>query len=161
MKIHLLIFAYICLFLSASCSDENVEKLYNHYRLPNAVVPKQYVLQLITHLDPEQSNAFQYNGNVIILSDITEETNQIILHLRNLTIDEPEIKLKSLKYQDENCITSTAVNSLHDYFILKTCKPLRAGDKYSLEIPFSGVLSSKLNGYYRSKYTDKKSGDER
>jgi Aminopeptidase N len=111
------------------------------YRLPPNVRPKKYSLTLKTDI-PEES----FSGRVVIDIEVAIPTNEIILNAVDLDISEAKI---SLEQGD---------------FLQGTVEPIRETERacitfpstldkglYRLDIGFSGRLSSKLRGFYRSK----------
>ncbi|KAH8351352.1 hypothetical protein KR084_010021 [Drosophila pseudotakahashii] len=130
------------------------ESSYNHYRLPTSLRPQKYYLRILTELEsPEE---LRFSGTSKILIEALENTSNITLHSRDLTIDESQITLREISDEGnlDNCITSTEVNPIHDFYILKTCQELLAGHVYELNLPFSAELNRQLEGYYRSSYLD-------
>lgn len=127
---------------------------YNHYRLPTALRPIKYDLHVLTQL--EYADDFSFNGSVKIQIQVLENTNNITLHSKELTIDETATTLRQITGEDlkNNCVSSTEVNPEHDFYILRTCRQLLAGQVYELSLLFSSTLSDRLRGYYRSSYVD-------
>ncbi|XP_037727912.1 aminopeptidase Ey-like [Drosophila subpulchrella] len=130
------------------------ESSYNYYRLPTSLRPQKYYLSILTKL--ENPEDLRFNGTSKILVEVLENTSNITLHSKNLTINESEITLRQIKGEGnpDNCVTSTSVNPTHDFYILNTCKELLAGHVYELNLPFSAELNRQLEGYYRSSYLD-------
>eukprot|EP00099_Drosophila_melanogaster_P013686 NP_001350853.1 uncharacterized protein Dmel_CG11951 [Drosophila melanogaster] len=127
---------------------------YDHFRLPTALRPQSYDVRILTQL--ENPDDFHFNGTVKIQIEVLQNTHNITLHSKDLTIDDTEITLSQIGGEEttENCITSTAVNPTHDFYILNTCKELLAGQFYELSLPFSAKLQDQLAGYYRSSYVN-------
>ncbi|XP_016983809.1 aminopeptidase N-like [Drosophila rhopaloa] len=127
---------------------------YNYYRLPTTLRPQKYYLRVLTLL--ENPEDLRFAGTVKILIEALQNTRNITLHSKNLTIDESQITLRQIggEGRKENCVSSTSVNPSNDYFILNTCQELVAGNVYKLSLPFSADLSRPLTGYYRSSYKD-------
>ncbi|EDX14831.1 aminopeptidase Ey [Drosophila simulans] len=127
---------------------------YNHYRLPTALRPIKYDLHVLTQL--ENADDFRFGGSVDIRIQVLENSNNITLHSKELTIDETATTLRQIGGEDlkDNCVSSTEVNPEHDFYILRTCRELLAGQVYKLSLRFSSPLSDRLEGYYRSSYVD-------
>jgi len=130
------------------------ESSYNYYRLPTSLRPQKYYLSILTKL--ENPVDLRFNGTSKILVEVLENTSNITLHSKNLTINESEITLRQIKGEGnpDICVTSTEVNPTHDFYILNTCQELLAGHVYELNLPFSAELNRQLEGYYRSSYLD-------
>ncbi|KAH8332337.1 hypothetical protein KR074_001324 [Drosophila pseudoananassae] len=132
----------------------NTDSSYSYYRLPTALRPQKYHLRILTNL--ENPEDLKFAGTVKIIIEALENTNNITLHSKNLTIDESQITLREISGgKEDNCVSSTAVNPAHDFYILKTCQELVAGNIYELSLPFAADLNRQLEGYYRSSYKDR------
>ncbi|XP_030371519.1 aminopeptidase N-like [Scaptodrosophila lebanonensis] len=125
---------------------------YNHYRLPTSLRPQKYNLRVLTQLEDPANLRFE--GDVTILIEALEDTKNITLHAKNLTIDESLIKLREINGDRQICIASTEVNTVHDFYIMHTCQELLAGSTFELTLPFNSELNRQLEGYYRSSYQD-------
>lgn len=132
---------------------------YNYYRLPTALKPLLYNLNLITYLEPSN---LKFKGFITILFDVLEDTNNITLHASNLTIDRQRIMIK--KHNDmsfKHCVESVKTVPFHDYYIIETCELLHQNEKYFLKLFFEGYLNDQLRGYYRSSYIIKETKQKR
>lgn len=126
---------------------------YNHFRLPTALRPQKYNLRVLTHF--EDPDNLRFEGDVKILFKVLENANNITLHAKNLTIDESLITLRDTSSANKkNCVSGTEVNAVHDFYVMRTCEELVAGDVYELTVPFAAELNRQLEGYYRSSYID-------
>lgn len=133
---------------------------YTHYRLPTSIQPDRYKLKIITHL--ENPSNLTFDGQVSIRFKVLEDTKNITLHVQNLTIDESRIQLKS--YDDKKyriCREGIDTVPEQDYYIIRLCDTLRKGQQYKVKLFFSGILSEKLHGYYRSSYVVKDTNETR
>lgn len=126
---------------------------YNYFRLPTALRPLKYNLRVLTHLeDPEN---LRFEGNVKILFKALENTKNITLHSKNLTIDNSLITLRDTSSANKKyCFSGTEVIPAHDFFVMRICEELVAGQVYELTMPFAADLNRQLEGYYRSSYND-------
>lgn len=147
-------FLLFVLAIGLDLSVANSISRYNHYRLPTALRPQRYYLRILTLL--ESPDDLRFAGNVQIVIKALQNTRNITLHSKNLTIDESRITLRQISGAGnmDNCVSSTSVNPTHDYYIFHTCKELLAGNVYKLFLPFSADLTPQLFGYYRSSYKD-------
>ncbi|XP_065722166.2 aminopeptidase Ey isoform X2 [Drosophila suzukii] len=148
------LFFVLAIGLGLCSSTANSVSGYNYYRLPTALKPQKYYLRILTLLEnPEE---LRFTGTVKIVIEALENTRNITLHSKNLTIDESKITLRKISEDGnkDNCVTSTSINPIHDFYILNTCEELLAGNVYKLSVPFSADLSRQLIGYYRSSYKD-------
>lgn len=100
-------------------------------------------------------------------------TDNITLHVKNLTIPFDQIKLYELPVNktvndiiqkpdefadDEKKIRKSEFVIKHDYLIITPVNILSKFRKYAIFIPFHGNLDQSLLGYYRSSYFDKQAG---
>lgn len=81
-----------------------------------------------------------------ITVDVSESTDQIILHSNQLTINqlsliEPNITLNKF-YQD----------SVREFLIIDLKEELSPGNSYKLNINFEGSMEGKIVGLYSSSY---------
>ncbi|KAH8382721.1 hypothetical protein KR009_004925 [Drosophila setifemur] len=133
---------------------------YDFYRLPTALRPQKYNLSILTHLDNPEDHRFEGTVKIELLA--LENTKNITLHSKNLTIDESQIALRQINGgETDNCISSTAVNPTYDFYILHTCQELVVGNTYELSLSFSADLNRRLEGYYRSSYRDVETNETR
>lgn len=121
-------------------ADENIT-----YRLPEHTKPIAYDISLITWINNAD---FRFSGLVKIEIEIVNETNEIILHHRQLDI------LSVNLYNQQN-----EINIVYDYdnvteFLRVTAlvEPLQSPFIYTLEISYTGVLRTDNKGFYRSSY---------
>ncbi|XP_017023784.1 aminopeptidase N-like [Drosophila kikkawai] len=149
------------IFFVASLGLGLASSSYDHYRLPTAIRPQKYHLSILTHLDGPK--ALTFSGTVKILLEILENTNNITLHSKGLTIDESQTILTELNGEEKQdiCVSSTEVNPTHDYYILNTCQELVLENYYELTLSFSAEVNRKLVGYYRSSYPDPEANETR
>jgi len=148
------LFFVLAIGLGLCSSTANSVSGYNYYRLPTALKPQKYYLRILTLLEnPEE---LRFTGTVKIVFEALENTRNITLHSKNLTIDESQITLRKISGEGntDNCVSSTSINPIHDFYIFNTCQELLAGNVYKLSVPFSADLSRQLIGYYRSSYKD-------
>ncbi|XP_055379130.1 aminopeptidase N-like [Condylostylus longicornis] len=157
--------------LPSAQNDESVQvrtsSVYDYFRLPRAIKPELYRLEIITHLNDKEG--FEFNGKVYIDLNIVEDTNNITLHSSNLTIDQNLVRITRKSSSDiENeemnnesnsnkiDIKSIDINLSHDFYIIHLTETLKKDEKYQLLMPFKANLSKNLYGYYRSSYFDHK-----
>lgn len=129
------------------------------YRLPTAVHPEHYKLEILTHLGDD--NGFKFYGRVWIKIICDEDTHNITLHARSLDINTTKLELKRLstdgKKKESVFVENTDFDLAHEFFIIYTRDTLVKGETYELYMPFEAELEQGLLGYYRSSYFDKKS----
>uniref|UniRef100_A0A1B6D6B8 Aminopeptidase n=1 Tax=Clastoptera arizonana TaxID=38151 RepID=A0A1B6D6B8_9HEMI len=125
------------------------------YRLPGNVIPKHYVLDIITNLDEDN---FSFQGNVWIKVKCVVPTDKIYLHYRKLNITSEQVTVKEI--MDKNEIKNLSIqeqkmDSENDFYIIKLSETLEENKNYVIYLPFGGILTEGLAGYYRSSYLDR------
>nr|XP_040229612.2 aminopeptidase N-like isoform X1 [Anopheles coluzzii] len=133
---------------------------YSGYRLPKSITPEHYNLRVYTHLGDERG--FIFYGQVAMRLICHEDTENIVLHSKNLTLPEQGISLRELGSAGQQNGSAIAIKSVqyakeHDFVILNVATVLRKGNRYELVVPFESALGTGLLGYYRSSYVDKAS----
>uniref|UniRef100_A0A182N0H6 Aminopeptidase n=1 Tax=Anopheles dirus TaxID=7168 RepID=A0A182N0H6_9DIPT len=146
--------------LVGACWSSESSKADSSYRLPQAVFPEHYNLRVYTHLGDERG--FIFYGQVAIRLICHEDTDNITLHSKNLTLAEEQIVLRAVEPAGSEP-SPVAIKSVEyakddsDFVVLRTGAPLRKGARYELTVPFASNLTTGLIGYYRSSYLDKAS----
>ncbi|XP_052844757.1 aminopeptidase Ey-like [Drosophila gunungcola] len=132
----------------------SVGSSYDYFRLPTALRPQKYDLRILTHL--ENPDDLRFSGHVKIVIEAQQNTKNITLHSKKLTINETQITLRQISgdRKSNNCVNSTELNTTHDFYILSTCEELLAGQVYELDLTFSAKLTDQLEGYYLSSYVN-------
>jgi aminopeptidase N len=119
------------------------------YRLPRTVVPARYQLTIRPDLD-----AGTFSGAVDVSLIVEQPVDRVVLNAADLSIDAGRIAfddgtvldLESVDYDAELQRASLAFEA-----------PVVAGE-WTLSLAFHGVLNDRLRGFYRSTYTDPRSG---
>lgn len=125
------------------------------YRLPDNVVPKHYILDITTDLDE-----FTFEGKVWIKVQCLNDTDTITLHVRSLNITKDEVKVDHIISEEEAEqmeIFSQQTMPENEFYVIKLAQGLVAGKNYIIHMPFHGILTEGLAGYYRSSYFDRMS----
>ncbi|XP_073841450.1 putative aminopeptidase-2 [Musca autumnalis] len=131
--------------------------IYTHYRLPTALKPEKYQLKIVTHLETPEN--FTFHGEVTIRLQVLEDTKNITFHAKNLTLHESQINLKSLNDDHHVCVEGVENVPEHDYCILHLSQNLQSGNKYELQLKFSGLLNENIEGYFLVKYQDERTDE--
>lgn len=120
-------------------------------RLPNTVLPVNYVLELTPNI-----KEFKFDGRVAVDVKVNSETNTIQLNSAELVFDRAVFE-----YTDGTKVSSSKVDLSEDAEVatISFAESLRVGSG-RLHIDFVGLLNDKLKGFYRSKYVHP-SGEER
>lgn len=150
-----LVLSFYTFLLISSLSfigGQNVE--VNRYRLPNDTVPVHYDLKF----DIQHSIFY---GETRIYLRIRKLTSSIVLHSKNLVIDELTTNIK--KDNDTIRPKEHVYDNDTDMMYLRFESPLERTN-YTLTLKFMGSLSNDLCGLFKSHYSDayddKDSGEE-
>ncbi|HEV7523857.1 MAG TPA: M1 family aminopeptidase [Acidimicrobiia bacterium] len=112
-------------------------------RLPRTTYPRRYELLIAPDLD-----ASTFSGEVVIALELTEPTDTIVLHTKDL-----DVALVELRQGDAPVPANLRVDPELDQLIITAERTLAAGDAV-LELQFDGKISHGLLGFYRSTYVD-------
>lgn len=122
------------------------------FRLPTDTIPMHYRVQLTTDID---RGDFNFSGVVHVRLQALANTSEIILHYRQLTIE--NINLFYAGNATPILIESDLAHTLdevREWVIIPTAQELEIYEQYIVEIAFSGVLRTGNLGFYRSSYRD-------
>ncbi|XP_060526993.1 uncharacterized protein LOC132702418 [Cylas formicarius] len=119
------------------------------YRLPTIYSPINYNVHLSVLEDAFGETSDNYTGTVSIRFNVTEPTNEIVLHssskhirIENVTVD----SVASVNY---------TVNATTDILTIVLGDVVSNGTEHVLRIDFNGTLgTTNMNGFYRSSYND-------
>lgn len=125
---------------SANCGDFP----WSDSRLPLWVQPDHYILRIHPNI-----TVGNFTGTVDIELTILESTDIIILNSKHLNI--VEIKLSSQTGKVDT--KQFKVCSEREQLAVPLSQKLPLNGKYTLSIKFSGQLTDKMDGLYRSTYT--------
>lgn len=91
-----------------------------------------------------------------------EATNEVVLHTKNLELDDKLISVQELKdnqLSDNISINHTSKLEQHDLFNIHLNHQLNPNSIYNIKISFTGKIEPVLLGYYRSNYFDKSTNE--
>ncbi|XP_015184599.1 PREDICTED: aminopeptidase N isoform X1 [Polistes dominula] len=123
-------------------------------RLPKSVIPESYELRLVPFI---WEGNFTFNGEVTILVNVTENTNNVTLHATDMKIDESLTSIREFSMSGNKTKPITIVEQKNDterqFHVIKTSDTLKEGKQYLVHLKFVGHLNDYLQGFYRSSYT--------
>jgi aminopeptidase N len=114
------------------------------YRLSRTVIPRHYDLVLTPDL-----GAATFTGEVAVSVDVAEPVDEVVLNALDLEIHAATAVLGD----DERRHARVELRRDEQRAALHFDEPLPAG-ACRLELGFSGILNDKLQGFYRSSFTD-------
>ncbi|RXM96260.1 Aminopeptidase Q [Acipenser ruthenus] len=69
--------------------------IWDHYRLPQTLVPINYQLELWPRLDPDYDGTYRFTGEANITFQCKEETDIILLHISHLNVTVSQLEIVS------------------------------------------------------------------
>ena len=128
--------------------DEEIVKIkLENLRLPKSVVPDSYDVKLIPFLS---ENNFTFNGEIKILINVTENTNNVTLHVNDIEIYTDSIALEDAKSGQNVSVLRVTNDTERQFFIIYT--NLEKDHQYNVKMNYVGHLNDRLKGFYRSSY---------
>ncbi|XP_062123578.1 aminopeptidase N isoform X1 [Drosophila sulfurigaster albostrigata] len=127
-------------------------------RLPNDTYPLGYLLHISTNI---HLGDWQFNGSATIDIEIRRSTNEIVLHAKNLS--DIEITLRLLDNDRPDDVGELVDDLTHTYdpqgtFLVihprENYQAFEAGQRYRLEILYTGIMGTRPNGLYWMPYED-------
>ncbi|XP_044585649.1 membrane alanyl aminopeptidase-like [Cotesia glomerata] len=121
------------------------------YQLPTDVEPSNYVIDLtLKYLDGKD---FSFSGTSTIDINVTKDTDTIVLHAQNLTIDSA-ITLSNVTTPSTTIpYDSNSIDHVTNFLKIKYKQNIVAGN-YRLKLSYTGFINDQLRGFYRGHYTD-------
>jgi hypothetical protein len=141
----------ISIVIAAPTPPENDESDDDPSRLPKTSFPHHYDITLWMEKDFVMSGARKFDGLVKIDLEISENTNEIVLHSRGIKVEESASKLVRDEDDVEVEIEEWKMGE-YDLLTIKTKDLLTVGEKFRLEIQYSTNLQLGTAGFYRSSY---------
>lgn len=128
---------------------ENDEAEDDPTRLPHDSHPLSYDITLWTAMNLVTSGARDFSGLTKIVLKIDENTNEIVLHNRNLKVEESDVKLT---LNSDNIPVTFRFDQQYDFMIITSTEELVKDSEYELEIKYTSELDLGMAGFYRSSY---------
>lgn len=98
-----------------------------------------------------------YSSNVRIEFLCDVETNKLILHMKNLILDNSSLIVKSLNdssFMDYNIASSWTYNSINHFFTAEIPQNFKVNHSYIFTASFTGFTTDDELGFYKSSYKD-------
>ena len=119
------------------------------YRLPNNTIPLHYDIWLSTDI---HKAVFDFDGHVTIQIQAVEDTTNITVHYRELTIVNINL-LSSIRTLIQSDVPFTLREDV-EFLVITPTQPLIQGQLYFVEIDYKGILREDDAGFYRSAYVN-------
>jgi aminopeptidase N len=119
------------------------------YRLPNNTRPINYNIWLTTDV---HRGEFEFDGRVTILFEVLENSTEITLHSRQLTI----VGIRFLQSTGGTIQSNVPFEEKEDveFLVIKPTRRLVEGTQYQVEVTYKGTLRTDDAGFYRSSYVN-------
>lgn len=137
--------------VSANRSVDKKVNSINDYHLPNNTKPQSYDISLVTNID---RNDFEFTGSVNINLVVLENSDEIVLNARQLTIK--SVKLVSSIGSQTIELDLFKYNDTTEFLTIPTRKTLNKSSEYKLTIDYIGQLQNDATGFHRSSYKGSK-----
>ncbi|GBP46446.1 Aminopeptidase N [Eumeta japonica] len=119
-------------------------------RLPGNVRPEKYYLKLTPYIF---EGNFTFDGEISIVIVAEFDTKTITFHGVDLTFHSIDVTRKETGKAIE--VTNRTEDPVRQFHILRLAESLLLGERYVLNISYTGVLNDNLHGFYRSSYEEK------
>jgi hypothetical protein len=135
-----------------------VPKQKVNYRLPNSTRPFYYDIRIEMKSDVF-TKPTEFDGDVRLDINCEQATDQIVMHMKNLTIFNDSIRIVGISDPDFEIKNATwSFDKEKSFMIVNLTKNLIDNHKYSLYIKYRGAVNSGSPGFasglYRKFYTD-------
>ncbi len=147
--------------ISTSAPDGSHRKKRKSSELPGDLIPINYAVSWQPFLDKkgQPDKQFSFQGNVTITIICKNLTKEIVLHAKNLSIDEHKITVTRLN--DKNSgnieIEGLKINETREMAVVVLTESLEPGNTYSLRMAFGGQMGRKAGaGLWYSPYITEK-----
>ncbi|KAG5885710.1 hypothetical protein JTB14_037730 [Gonioctena quinquepunctata] len=118
-------------------------------RLPRSIEPSHYRIRIIPNLENSTTS-----GSVTMSLNVEQVTNEIIFHVRNMSIAQNSVSVKSSKPNSSPLEIREQGYLEGDKYKVVLKGDLKKSETYEMEMAFDGVLDGHLQGFYRSRYND-------
>ena len=118
-------------------------------RLPTHLNPVSYDIYALPFLIPDN---WTIAGLVGINLEVTEESDNITMHISDILIHESEVRVSFGESELE--IAGHGYDEERQFYIIYLGERLQAGATITVGISYTGNLNPDLVGFYRSSYTD-------
>lgn len=121
-------------------------------RLPGTIVPYHYNLRLRPDIYTGNSSTFSFDGHVEVFFSVANTTDVVVLHARNLTVNNTSVWVKSADLLESIGIFNVEYDSEREFLNISLTKSLDLGRQYVVALSFSGPITGGLKGLYYSSY---------
>ncbi|KAM8895416.1 aminopeptidase N-like isoform 1-T3 [Spinachia spinachia] len=130
---------------------------WDHYRLPDSLVPVIYNVSLWPRLKPDANDLYVFTGRSSVVIRCVKETDLIIIHSNKLNLTSlhgHHATLTGLGGASAPAVHRSWLVVKTEYLVIQLRSRLAVGASYVLYTEFTGELADDLEGFYRSEYTE-------
>lgn len=130
---------------------------WDKYRLPDALLPRQYNVTLWPRLVADSQGMFLFTGSSDVVFTCVRATDLILIHCHklNLTLFNGwHAELVGMSGTQVPGIRKTWFQETTQYLVVQLKGTLQPGQDYRLRTKFRGELADDLEGFYRSEYEE-------
>lgn len=120
-------------------------------RLPTALTPLEYDVELKPDFYGDDPEAFSLQGSVTIRMKCVESTNNITVHINKLTVDPASVSVRDAA-GGEIAHNTPREDKDRQFYIIPLPQSLTPGQEYTVSMTFTGPLKDDLKGLYLSQY---------
>ncbi|XP_015604734.1 uncharacterized protein LOC107272255 [Cephus cinctus] len=124
---------------------DNDDKVID-YRLPTTLSPESYTVLLTPYF-----NNFTFDGDILIIVNVINDTDTISLHTKDLVINQIQINNTAGATLP---VAGTQWDSVTEILTISLNNTLSSGTSIYVGMTFVGTLNDDMVGFYRSYYTD-------
>lgn len=124
---------------SNDASGKNSNSKMWIFQLPNTSKPLNYILRISSY--PSYKEPY-FKGYLKIFTLILKETDEIILHSKNLDVRSVYM----------GCYAKFKLDSINEIVRIQACRKLQANQTVELTISYYGFFNESSVGFYRSAY---------
>lgn len=136
---------FLFVVLSATVAGPVPFAVDDSLRLPQTSFPVSYELTIATSVHDGSRN---FTGAVEILIEVRQTTKVITLHNRGLEVEAVVLRDNANQVVQQSIRHEVEKQFLH----IESVDDLPAGNRFTIEIIYNGLLSLKPLGLYRSSY---------
>ncbi|KAK6494557.1 aminopeptidase Q-like [Huso huso] len=129
--------------------------IWDHYRLPQTLVPINYQLELWPRLDPDYDGTYRFTGEANITFQCKGETDIILLHISHLNVTVSQLEIVS-GGTEVPLVLDVWKAEVNPYMVLELNTTLKKDSVYVLRCVFTGAIGEKrhMYGLFIIHYTD-------
>lgn len=137
------------------------EEIWRNHRLPDYVLPDHYDLSLYPDF---YDGAAEFYGNVSVRLNVTKDTDCVLVHIKALTVLRSGVRRFSADHEGESSQLEIRRNfsyTANEFWVIELRRELKAGSVVWVDMQFKGSLKNGINGLYKSRYVDSRTGTEK